>query len=67
MTARAQLPMRSEVRVMGRGKRRLIRLLYVERCGLSEICAMAGVSMEKVSKALRWKAGDAPLAARRAI
>lgn len=61
----APLPSRDEVRVLGHGKARAIRVLYRERCSLAEIRAALGVTGSYVSQCLRWKAGPSPLALRR--
>lgn len=59
------LPPREEVRVLGHGKARAIRILYRERCSVDEIRAALGVTGAYVSQCLRWKAGPSPLVLRR--
>lgn len=66
MTALAKLPTNDDVRVLGRGIARSVRALYAERCSPREIADALSVSMSYVSQCLRWKAGDSPLAMRRA-
>lgn len=65
MSALAKLPKPTDVRITGHGKSRAIRVLYRERCSLDEIAAALNVSLALISQALRWKAGSAPLSARR--
>lgn len=64
MTTPATLPNRADVRILGFGKARKIRALYVDRCSVPEIAHWLGVTREYVSHCLRWKAGDRPLAGR---
>lgn len=61
----APLPRRDEVRVLGHGKARIVRILWRERCSITEIAAALGVDRSYVSQCLRWKAGADPLAGRR--
>lgn len=65
---RKPLPPPSEVRVFSgvKGPRRgLIRMFYAAGCSIIEITEYLGLRCDEASTAIRYKAGDDPLCARK--